>query len=63
MNSNERTVRAVVTSYVHPDGSTRFGLRGETVEIDESDLERFDAGEGNEPAPKPVVRRKKTTDG
>lgn len=38
----ERTVKAAVTSYQAPDGTTRFALRGETVDVADDYLETFD---------------------
>lgn len=52
MGGAERTVKAVVTSYVHPDGAPRIALRGEVVSVHPDHLAAFDKGEAQVPEPK-----------
>lgn len=50
----ERTVRAAVTTYRHPDGSLRHALRGETVLLHPDGLARWDELDGQD-APPPEI--------
>jgi hypothetical protein len=49
----KRTIRTGIGTYLNSSGIHRFGMFGEEVDVDPSDLERFDRLNGTPPADKP----------
>lgn len=56
--SNERTVRAAVTTYLAPDGAFRIALRGDVIRVRDDSLKRFDELDGQDPQPEEKPTRK-----
>jgi hypothetical protein len=60
----ERTVKQTLASYRDPGGTMRYALQGQTIDVGDTDVKRFDEANGapeSEDTPTPKRKPRKTT--